>query len=93
MTSYSIEASYHTGATSMVEFPEGKSWEDVQDWYVKWDTLYVRFNDTSDHTDYTEFALNYDSTDGTDWKRPTSVTVYGYDADGEVDYIVEAATS
>ena len=84
MTSYTISSELYCCAQGSVTFPEGKTWEDVKDWYVKWDTLYVRFKDSDD---YVEFSLNSYADDGaTDWKHPLGVTVYGMDADGETDY-------
>ena len=80
---YTIEASYFTGSHAQVTFPEGKSWPDVNNWYVKWDTLHVMWKGAQE---YEEFELNSDSTDGTDWKRPLVVTVYGTDETGETDF-------
>lgn len=83
MTTFTIEASYCTGATGKVEFPDGKTWDDVEDWYVKWDTLYVKFKCDED---WVEFGLNSDNSDGTDWKRPLNVTIYPKNEDGGTDY-------
>lgn len=83
MKTYSIEASYYTGAHAQVTFPEGKSWDDVGDWYVKWDTLHVQWKGAQE---YEEFDLNSDNTAGTDWKRPLNVTVLGCNEAGDTDY-------
>ena len=84
MTTYTVEAQYHTGAHAKVDLKEGRTWGDVHDWYVKWDTLHVRFKGGAEN--WVEFDLNSDSTDGTDWKRPLNVTVYSRDAKGETDF-------
>lgn len=83
MKTYTIEASYNTGSHGKVTFPEGKSWDDVSDWYVKWDTLHVQWKGAQENE---AFELNSDNTDGTDWKRPLHVTVFGRDAADETDH-------
>lgn len=82
---YEISATYRTEANSRVEFPEGKSWADVKGWFIKWDTIYVTWRDETQF----ESELNSDSMDGTDWKRPISVSVYPQDEEGEPNYEVE----
>ena len=49
-----------------------KAWEEVKEWYVKWDTLYY----TLDGEEWHEVELNNDYTDGVDWKRPIAVKLY-----------------
>jgi hypothetical protein len=83
MTRYTVEASYHTGAHGTFTMPEGKTWGDVDDWYLKWDVMHIQFKGSEE---YVEFELNSDCTDGSDWKRPGNATVYARGADGEVDY-------
>lgn len=80
---YAIAAAYTTCATGNVTFPEGKTWADVDDHYVKWDTLHVRFKG---ETDWEEYPLDSDESDGTDWKRPHSYTVLETDEYGYPDY-------
>ena len=89
MTQYTVECSMYACAQGSVEFPEGKTWDDVEDWYVKWDTLHVRFEDDPNAH---EFALNSDGLEAIDWKRPPSVTVYAVDPETEeTDYDKEIA--
>ena len=78
---YTIECTYIAGPTATVEFPPGKTWDDVQSWYVKWDTLNVVF------TDGTEFSEDLDSAelDAVDWKRPQTVDIYAVE-DGKTNY-------
>lgn len=83
MSTYVVEASYHTGSHGRATLPEGKTWGDVDDWYVKWDCLHIRFKS---QPEWIELSLNSDSSDSTDWKRPTDVSVYSVDEDGDVDY-------
>ena len=69
-----IVADYMCTNTASVDLSP-KTWDDVVDWYVKWDTLYVKFED-----DWKEFQL--DSESEVDIKRPTRVDVYG----GQYEY-------
>lgn len=87
MATYAVVAEYYVSTVGKVEFPEGKTWDDVQSWYVKWDTLHVRFKDGSEG----EFELKSDESDGVDWKRPAGVTIYS-EVDGEVDWDNEVAS-
>lgn len=82
---YAVEATYITKALGFVEFDE-ETWDDVEDWYIKWDTLHVKFKGQSE---WCEYELNSDATDSTDWKRPGNVTVYNTDGDGLIDYTNE----
>ena len=88
MTTYTLQTSLTTSAQGKVTFPEGKTWEDVLDWYVKYDTLYVQFVVGEP---YQSFELMSDSSDGTDWKHPLSVSVYPVDEDGDTDWDLEIA--
>lgn len=53
------------------------TWADVKEWFVKWDTLHVLFERG---TEWVEYELDTDPSEGIDWKRPTSVDIYD-DAD------------
>jgi hypothetical protein len=84
-----INATYYTGATARVTFKDGKTWKDVKDWYIKWDTLNVLFND---ETDWDAYPLESSSDpDATDWKRPISVSIHPYLDSGDVDYDTDYA--
>lgn len=81
MASYAVVAEYPEFAEGIVEFPDGKTWDDVEDWYVKWDYLNLKFKDEKDWRD---FALN--SSGDSEWKRPKSVEVLGVDEEGYADW-------
>lgn len=68
-----VEAYYNTCAGGFAQLPEGKTWDDVTDWFIKWDRLFLRFNEEED---YQTIELNSDTSDGTDWKYPVSVTIF-----------------
>lgn len=82
MTSYTVIAEYPEFAEGTVEFPEGKTWEDVEDWYVKWDCLNFKLKDEED---WREFEL-HSSPGEADWKRPASVNILALGEDGEPDW-------
>lgn len=86
MNQYTISTTYLAGTEGTVVFPEGKSWDDVKDWYVKWDTLHVQFKDSPE---WQEFSLDSHANGIIDWKRPDSVSVFpksdeGTDWDTEI---------
>lgn len=90
MATYEINCSLYAGVSGQVELPEGKTWRDVQDWYVKWDTLFVTFKSG----EQSEHPLNSDGLDAIDWKRPRSVEVYAVDEEtGETLYDTEIAST
>ena len=79
-----IEVTYGTYGSHTIELPEGKTWDDVENFWVKWDTAHIQFKgDPTDHT--YELETGYDPED-TDMKRPSSVEVYETDDEGNVDY-------
>jgi len=89
MATYHIDATYHAGAAANVGLPEGKTWADVKDWYIKWDTLHIQWGAGGK---YQEFELNSDTTDCVDWKHPASASIYVVDEEtGEPDYDREVA--
>jgi hypothetical protein len=70
---YQIDQSLNCGTTSQhFELAEGKTWADVQDWGVKWDTLHV----TYDGENWSQIELNSNTEDVTDWKRPAHAQVH-----------------
>ena len=79
---YAIEATYITGALGFVHFEE-ETWDDIEDWYIKWDALHVKFKGQSE---WREYELDSDSTYGTDWKRPSNVDIFLVDENGDPDY-------
>lgn len=83
MTIYTVECSMYAGVQGRVELPEGKTWADVQNWYVKWDIVCISFKDGTE----ADLSLNSDGVDAIDWKHPQSVTVYATDPETEeTDY-------
>lgn len=88
MTEFLICATYSAFANTFVTFPEGKTWDDVHDWYIKWGTLNVRFKGSDT---YQEFDLMRANEVDVDWKRPDDVSVHPVKGNGAVDYDTDLA--
>lgn len=80
--SYTICAEYYCISEGSVTFPEGKSWDDVDDWHIKWDRLYVKFKGEDD---YHDFDLESSISLNIDWNRPASASIHNRNEDG-TDY-------
>jgi hypothetical protein len=61
-----IVTEYYLNADSVVDLSP-KSWDDVDEWYIKWDILNVKFKGEDDWHIYT---LESNIEDGIDWSRP-----------------------
>ncbi len=67
-----ITTTYTATPTATIELPI-KSWDEVKDWYIKWDTLHY----TTDGITWNEIILNsLNDLDIIDWKRPGSTDIY-----------------
>lgn len=84
MNTIHIETTYNYYHTAQVTLPEGKTWNDVMDWYIKWDTLHARFYGDEDYTEY--FLWSRADVESTDWKRPNSISIYASKEDGSIDF-------
>lgn len=81
---YEIETTLMASTQGTVELPEGKVWEDIEMWYVKWDTLFFQFKGENV---INELEIRSYAEDVVDWKRPSEVAVFAYDGDGDqIDY-------
>jgi len=67
-----ISAVYSCTATGVVDLSP-RSWDDVKDWFIKWDSLYVTFHGDSEMH---RFEINSQGVDGVDWKRPAFADIY-----------------
>lgn len=86
---YTIAATYYAGTEANVTLPDGKTWDDVEFWYVKWDTIHIKFRGSEE---YFDAELNSDGMDSIDWKRPVNATVFSVDAEGGTEYENEVAS-
>jgi hypothetical protein len=73
-----IDTEYYMTATATVDLSP-KTWDDVDDWYVKWDVLQVKFKGVDD---WESFTLESDTEDGVDWSRPNKADIF----EGQYDY-------
>jgi hypothetical protein len=67
-----VSTTYMLSAVGVVDLSP-KSWHDVDDWFIKWDHLHIKFKDEEG---WREFDINSDTYDGVDWKRPGTVDIY-----------------
>lgn len=75
-----LEAYYTIVASKVVELPEGKTWANVKDYYVKWGSLVLTFDDgTTVELDGGDADI-----DSIDFKRPLSYTVWAVNDDEEI---------
>ena len=86
MAQYVVVADYYACAASdVVEFPDDKTWDDVVDYYIKWDRLNVQFKGSEE---WLTFDLNSDANESIDWKRPSEYQIHPV-VDDETDYGVD----
>jgi len=74
-----ISASYEITTTGTADLSP-KTWDDVKEWHITWDRLYVLFEG---ETSWQEFDLNSDENDGADFKRPDRIDIYAGDCEFE----------
>ena len=79
---YLIDGIYHCSCQSEVEFPEGTSWDDIEDYYVKHDKLVVKF---LGEEEMQSFQLDFSETAVIDYKSPLDTFVHPIE-DGEVNW-------
>jgi hypothetical protein len=79
-TTVVIEQTLYAGTTAEIELPDGLAWEDIADWYIKWDTLHY----TAGNNEWHEIELDSAVDDVIDWKRPQFATVYTPDYETEL---------
>jgi hypothetical protein len=78
-TTVVIEQTLYAGTTAEIDLPDGLAWEDIVDWYIKWDTLHYTTG-----SEWHEIELNSAVDDVIDWKRPQFATVYTPDYETEL---------
>jgi hypothetical protein len=81
MTKIHVTADYVASTEATIELPGGKTWKDVERWYVKWGEFVAQFKDgTSMECEIGDFDV------AIDWKRPSAVRVRPVKADGQPDW-------
>tara|TARA_Y100000389_G_scaffold148757_1_gene147936 strand:+ start:644 stop:898 length:255 start_codon:yes stop_codon:yes gene_type:complete len=78
-----VDTQYTMAYETEIDLPEGKTWEDVKSWYIKYHSLSVVFNDetTEEH--------NLDDNGWEDSKRPDGIQIYKIDEDGDEELVYE----
>lgn len=74
-----IEQELYAGTGALLTVPEIDSWDDIESYYVKWDTLHYQLK--SDKM-WRQLELNSETIDVIDWKHPIRVTVHEQFEDG-----------
>lgn len=84
-----VVSNYNLATEGQVELPEGKAWEDIESWFVKWDSFHFKLKGSGE---WHELEMNSDSgMDSVDYKRPSEVQILGVDGDGFPDWGVQYA--
>jgi len=78
-----VDTQYTISYETEIDLPEGKTWGDVKDWYIKYHSLSVVFNDE------TTEEYNLDSDSWEDSKRPDGIQIYKIDEDGDEELVYE----
>lgn len=82
---YNIYSTLHAETEATIELPDGLTWDDLTDWYVKWDTLHYRVVGDKNWR-----RISLDSADDcVDWRTPTSVEVYPVDATRNIENLTD----
>jgi hypothetical protein len=88
MSKYCLELTFYSGCNATVELPDGHTWDEIQDWYIKWNTLHFKLKGVEA---WGEIELQLTDADVVDYKRPESVSVFPVDEEDNVDYDNEVA--
>ena len=75
-----IQAYYTTVNSTEVELPEGKTWDDVSNYWIKWGILYITWSDGQNQ----EINLSSEFETG-DTKFPDSYWVFTEDMNELID--------
>jgi hypothetical protein len=78
-----VDTQYTMAYETEIDLPEGKTWEDVKSWYIKYHSLFVVFNDE------TIEEHNLDDNGWEDSKRPDGIQIYKIDEDGNEELVYE----
>lgn len=86
MTTLRVEREYTIWASSDVELPEGRTWDDIESCYVKWETFFYKFKNEAEWRDQELEEIDWGNID---LKRPKEYEIGVYD---ENDDLFENAT-
>ena len=80
MTQIAVVSTYYATTAGTVELPEGKTWGDIERYYVRWGALCYQIGDK-----WYETQIETDSPEVDDWKQPACTAIYAAE-DGEIDW-------
>lgn len=81
MSTYEINLSYTAANSTRVTLPDGKTWDDVLDWYIKYNTLNFRLKGEDEYREIElDFYIEIDT------KYPNHTCIVPVDANGDADY-------
>ncbi len=79
---FNIRTELYCAPTSEVDIPGIGSWDDIKEWFVKWNTLHYTLNGE----DWLAIDMgDFNLLDETDAKRPIETTVYDESRENELD--------
>ena len=87
MTTLRIQREYPIWASSDVELPEGRTWNDIESCYVKWEVFFYKFKDEEEWRKQNLSAIDLDQID-LKWPKEYEIGVY----DENDDLFEEAET-
>jgi hypothetical protein len=70
-TEINVDVSYYASTSTLIELPAYKTWDDVEDCFVKWNTFNIKWKGTNE---YIQFPLSEEANMG-DMKIPLNFTV------------------
>ena len=76
---------YTATTTTCFDMPEGKTWDDVEHWHVKWGTLHLTFKDGTEE----QITTDYIELDAIDVERPDAVGIHPCNEDDHVDWTIK----
>lgn len=79
-----LSCAYHANTLGHADLPGVESWDEVEDWYVKWDTLHYKLKGKKE--EWQEYALNSNTEEVIDWKYPAISDIYPCDDEKNVDW-------
>jgi hypothetical protein len=77
-----VTTAYTISSDTIVDLPEGKTWDAVENVYAKWNEITLIFKDGTEKI----YNMADASMDSVDWKYPDATVIRPCDAEGNADY-------
>jgi hypothetical protein len=75
---FALEANYSVWRDAVIELPAGKTWQNVKEHSVRWNNVYLTFDDGTQ----TVVEVEFDEPSHEVFKRPVDYAIYSADEDG-----------